>query len=252
MSATSHHTLQTSPTQIVELDVSKDIPSEKKISTYASEQANNSSVLAEVLEIAQSRKLPGPEGEIISLPKNIARLNHLELLFYLTHHMKPILTSETGFNYGMTASAFLCAHALNNLKGGHVPIQNRALDINDGVGAYTLKRLRMENYQIMEHEPCIVLPEMLLQRLAPDLRLAYINGNDAYDEAMLEFYYLDRQTLPTGIIAINTHQSTERKDLLKFIKKFRPEYKIAETDCGIALIQRERLPDHHPLDPASI
>lgn len=234
-----------SETTVATLNINKEIPSGKKIASYVAEQANNSSVLAEVLEIAKSRKLETPDGGVLTLPKETARLDQLELLFYLTHKMKPILTSETGFNYGMTASAFLCAHALNHLKGGHVPIQNRALDINKGVGAHTLKRLRMENYQIMEHEPSIVLPEMLLQRLAPDLRLAYINGDDLYDEAMLEFYYYDRQTLPNGIIALNSYKSKERKDVIKFIKKYRPSYSVAETDCGITLIQRTSLP-HSP------
>ena len=65
---------------------------------------------------------------------------------------------------------------------------------------------------------------------------------DIYDEAMLEFYYFDRQTLANGIIAINTYKSKGRKDVLKFIKKYRPSYKIAETDCGITLIQRDTIP----------
>ncbi len=243
MSATSKpQTGDPQDDQPITINIAKDIPSSKKIAAYAAEQANNSSVLAEILSIAKDRKIASPDGTMLDLPKNIARQDQLELLFYLTHTTKPILTAETGFNYGMTASAFLCAHALNHLKGGHVPIQNCALDINDGVGAHTLKRLRMENYQIMEHEPSIVLPEMLLQRLAPDLRLSYINGDDIYDEAMLEFYYFDRQTLANGIIAINTYKSKGRKDVLKFIKKYRPSYKIAETDCGITLIQRDKIP----------
>ena len=231
------------------INITKDIPSQKKIAAYVAEQTNNSSVLAEIMATADSRKLLAPDGTLIDLPKDVARKNQLELLFYLTHILKPILTAETGFNYGMTASAFLCAHALNHLKGGHVPIQNEALSLHEGIGAHTLHRLRLENYQIMEHEPCIVLPEMLLQRLAPDLRLAYINGADEYDEAMLEFYYLDRQTLSNGIIAVNTHKSKGRKDILKFIKKYRPTYKVAETDCGITLIQRDVMPAQHPLIP---
>ncbi len=244
MTAKNH---STSPIQEYEINLEKDLPSGKAITQYVDQQCQNSSVLSEVMEAVRSRKLPTSDGKFMTLPKDAARQDQLELLFYLTHQLKPILTCETGFNYGMTACSFLCAHALNNLKGGHVPIQNLALNVNSGVGAYTLKRFRMENYQIMEHEPCIVLPEMLLQRLAPDLRLSYINGDDAYDETMLEFYYFDRQTLPSGLIALNFHKSKNRKEVLEFIKKHRPDYKIFETDCGIALIQRDKMPSIHPL-----
>lgn len=220
-------------------DLENDLPDQQVINATTEKEAENNSALKELLAALDEGKLLSPEGEKVDIPKNSVSKDKAATLFYLTHVMKPILTVETGFYSGISAGMFLSAHMMNNINGGHVPIQNQANEINDGIGTYTLKRLGFQNYQLMEHEASLVMPQMLLQNLAEDLYIVFLNGSDRFDEAMLELYYMDLMVQTDGLIIFNTVDSPARQAVLDYTLKNKPYYISKEMDNGLVILQKK-------------
>src|SRR5690606_3097909 len=111
-------------------------------------------------------------------------------LFYLVTAIRPVISYETGFDQGLAAALMTAAHMVNGEHGGHVPIQDDAKNVEGGIGAKIFSELGLTGYQIMEHEPAHVLPQLFLQRLGQGLRLVYFNSATASDEQMMEYYYI--------------------------------------------------------------
>lgn len=220
------------------INITSDIPSQDEIHNFVEEQRKSSTALDDVLTSMEEGSLLAPSGEKVELHPDCVTKDIAETLFYLTSKIRPILTVETGFIYGLSATAIMCAHEINNLNGGHVPIQVHAKEIHDGIGAYTLERFGFTNFQLMEHESSLVMPQMLIQNLAPDLSLAFINGSKRFDEIMLEVHYIDLLLVNDGVIAINTNHNPAAKAVVDYMKTNKPYYTSKEMDNGLVLFQK--------------
>jgi hypothetical protein len=201
-----------------------------------------------ILSLIEQGFVPNEHGRKIKFREDDITVEQAELLFYLTTEVKPILTVETGFDHGLVTAIFAAAHMYNELKGGHVPIQAQPKYVMEGVGFYTLEKLGLSLYQVMEHESAMVLPQMYLQKLSEGLGIVYLNSATEFDEQMMEYFYLNRLLQEGGIIAINTAASA-RRELVDYIRTSRFDYAVREMSCGITLVQLPQplaLAQHNP------
>ncbi len=149
---------------------------------------------------------------------------------------------ETGFNLGLTAGVITAAHMRNGLNGGHVPIQDQAKIVAEGTGFYTMQRLGLQGFQIMEHPPAVVLPQVYAQGLNQGLLFVYLNSAENADEQVMEYFYLNRMLNEGGVMAINTTHPARRR-LVGFIREDRDDYAIRELSCDITLVQKPNVTD---------
>jgi hypothetical protein len=210
-------------------------PAEWKHRADAGRRTN--AALEDLFTMIETRKIKIQNGQEMVLPPQAITLEQAELFYYLITETKPILSLETGFHLGLAASVITAAHMMNGLNGGHIPIQEQAREVDQGIGLYTLQRLNLSGYQIMEHEPALVLPQIYLQQINDGLRFAYFSSAEDFEEQMMEYFYVNKLLNENGIFAINMASPT-RRDLLDYIRKVRHDYAIRELDCGIALVQK--------------
>lgn len=171
-----------------------------------------------------------------------------ELFLYILTQIKPNLSLEIGFGDGLLSGVLTAAHMYNGLKGGHIPVQDRARAIYGGIGIYVLEHLNLENYQIMEHPSATVLPQIYLQHINDGLLFAYLNHATGFDEQMMEYFYITRLLNEGGILAINTTHPA-RRALVDFIRSDRDDYAVRDMECDVTLVQIPKLTvlaDHVP------
>ncbi len=225
-----------------------DIPSQSEWHKRCRQACAKVKALDELLTMIEQREVPTEDGKIIQLQDGDITLRQAELFFYIVTETKPVLTVETGFDHGLISGIISAAHEYNGEKGGHVPIQDQPRDIMDGVGFYTLERLNMIGYQIMEHPSAMVLPQMYLQKLNEGLSFIYFNSATDFDEQMMEYFFLSRLLNEGGIIAINTREPA-RKQLVDYIRTSRSDYAVRDMDDHITLVQTpmmSALAGHNP------
>ncbi len=90
--------------------------------------------LDDLFTMIETRKIKTQDGKEIPLSPHAVTLQQAELFFYLVTEIKPILSIETGFSIGLTASTIAFAHMVNGLNGGHIPIQEQAKQVEQGIG----------------------------------------------------------------------------------------------------------------------
>ena len=214
-----------------------DLPLPSEWRTRTNNGRRTHAALEDLFTMIETRKIKMPNGQEMALPSQAITVEQAELFYYLITETKPILSLETGFHFGLAASVITAAHMANGLNGGHIPIQEQAREVEQGIGFYTLQRLNLTGYQIMEHEPALVLPQIYLQQINEGLRFAYFSSAEDFEEQMMEYFYVNKLLNENGIFAINTAAPT-RRDLVDYIRKVRHDYAIRELDCGITLIQK--------------
>ncbi len=214
-----------------------DLPSQDECNAHYEQQSQNSSVLNDISKMVKDGKVVASDKSY-DLDKLSYSQDQLSALFYMAHKGDFTLTSTLGIQCGLSSVVCMAAHQLNNKNGGHVPVELRALEVNNGIAKDLLDSFGFENYQIMEHEPCIVLPQLLIQNLAADLGLVIFNGSSSYDDLFVEFYFADRLVENNGLFVFNTKRSKEVKKLVKHIKKTRSNYNHVSMDCGLEIFQK--------------
>lgn len=206
-------------------------------SNTATHARNRMPTLDELFAMIERREVVDQNGKNMRVPDQEVTSEQAELLFYLVTQIKPVLSVEVGFYTGLAAGVMTSAHMLNGRNGGHVPIQEQAKLVHDGVGFHTMERMELSGYQIMEHETALVLPQLYMQNLNQGLSLVYFNGAQDFEEQMMEYFYLNRLLNEGGIFAINTNHAC-RRDLIDFIRRDRDDYAIRALSCGITLVQK--------------
>lgn len=219
-----------------------DLPAQSEWAKRTDATRRTMASLDDLLTMIETRRIKTENGQDNALPDDAVTLTQAELFFYLITEIKPVLSIETGFHFGLAAGVITAAHMANGENGGHIPIQDQAKQVEEGTGFYTLQRLDLSGYQIMEHEPALVLPQIYLQQLSNGLKFVYFNSADNFEEQMMEYFYINRLLNEGGVMAINTG-SAARRELVDYIRKNRYDYAIRELDCGITLVQKPAMAD---------
>jgi hypothetical protein len=214
-----------------------DLPSMAVMLAQLEVARHESHSLDEVVRFVETGRIPTASGEFLKVPEDTITIDQVALLYYLTVTLKPILSVETDFGVGLMASVMTLAHMQNGLNGGHIPIQDQAKLAHEGIGFYTMQRLGLVGFQLMEHAPAFVLPQVCMQGLNQGFRLAYLNGSGSLDEQIMAYYYLNKMLNPGGVLVVNTTHPARQK-LVEFIQKERDDYAVRVMPCGITLIQK--------------
>lgn len=225
-----------------------DIPSAAEIHRNTRQVCAKLPAMETIFEIIEKRKHTTPNGVNVLLGFRDVTIPQAELFLFLLTHIKPILSIETGFEKGIVAALMTAAHMVNGLKGGHVPMQNAAKIIHGGSGYKLMQELGLEGYQIMEHDPSWVLPQVFMERLNDGLKFVYFNSARSFDEQMMEYFYISRMLNEGGVIAINTREEARRK-LVDYIRAAHQDWAVREIDETLTLVQMPQmsvLAQHNP------
>ena len=215
-----------------------DIPDQDNLNDYLRNEAENASVLKDLIKAIEQKKIENVIDETVPLPDSSLTIDQAALLFYLAHAPQPTLTLEIGFQYGLSSAFIITAHTLNNKNAGHAPIEHNALEKKSGIAAALLKHFGLENYQIMEHEPWAVLPQLLIQDIASDLELAFLNTSESFSDTLVNFYYIDKTLLDNGFIVFNTVRNDRYNEAIKTIEKHYEGYEKRVFENGLIVLQK--------------
>lgn len=223
-------------------NITTDLPSLHDLRDFITAQRKQNPTLDRLFKMLDAAEIRITDGGITPLKEAAIIAEHAMWLYYLTVTAKPILSLEMGMYQGVTAAAVTIAHMQNGLHGGHVPIQDHAKQVENGIGFKLFTDLGLSGFQIMEHEPAMVLPQVYLQNLNSGLRLVYFNHATASDEQMMEYFYVNALLNDGGIMVINTAHAA-RRFLVDYLRQERHDIVLRTLDCGLVLAQKPIMAD---------
>jgi predicted O-methyltransferase YrrM len=238
-------------------NIETDIPDAATLRSVFEAHEPRLAALREIRKAYVTGTVPDAAGKPINIRPGAVNLEQGHLLFYLTRKLRPRITVETGFGFGMSASFILAAHKLNGSGAMHVSIDPHFRYWTEAVGLHTLERLGLaDSFQLIEDASGRVLPRLSLPKPLKTLRLSFIDGNHLFDFALVDFFYLDRLTEPNGLIVIDDVVSPALRALLNFIAANRSDYRVVRPDARTAVCQKiskdERAWNHfRPFDAAT-
>jgi hypothetical protein len=128
-------------------------------------------------------------------------------------------TLATGLGVGESAVAIATAHRRRS-AGLHIAIDPTQTSVFGGEGLRQLGAAGLLQYvQHIEKVPEVALPELLRDETEVDF--GFILGPKSFEEAFLEFLYLDRMLTIGGIIAVSGVGAAEASALVEFIAQAR-------------------------------
>lgn len=145
--------------------------------------------------------------------------NNLLLIRQLMMRLRPVATLEIGLAAGASALTFAASH---RDLGSSPSRQHVAIDPYQRafghLGKTLLKREGLETFtQVIEEPSCLALPDLM--RAGRSFDLAYIDGSHAFQECMLDFYYI-RHLLPIGgVVLLDDCASRGVRELVSVIRK---------------------------------
>jgi hypothetical protein len=216
-------------------NIATDLPSTADVVKIA--KAVDTFAAKTIFTTVESRSIKLKSGMLAKVNGDSPTLEQAAWLWYLATTMKPILTVESGYNQGLAAAIVTAAHMANGLNGGHVPIQDNAKGIENGIGGKIFEELKLVGFQVMEHESAHVLPQLYLQRLGAGMKLVYFDHAIHSDEQIMEFFYLNQLMNDGGVFVVNTGHAA-RRFLVDYIKQSHRNYVVKELDCGLTLVQK--------------
>jgi predicted O-methyltransferase YrrM len=146
-----------------------------------------------------------------------------EFLQSIVEEIKPEITLETGFAYGISA-LFIC-EALQKVKGKkHIVIDPSPFWSYEGIGFRNIKKAKYKNTIKFINAPSeTALPDLIKQGIRIDF--AFIDGWHTFDHALLDFFYINKMLNVDGVVAFDDAQMPSINKLCRYISRY-PCYKI--------------------------
>ncbi|MEM8502679.1 MAG: class I SAM-dependent methyltransferase [Cyanobacteria bacterium P01_D01_bin.1] len=142
------------------------------------------------------------------------------LLYALVREMQPARTIEIGMAYGLS-SLFICQALSDNGDGRHTaidPFQERSYQ---SIGVLNLERAGLKDiFRFYESPSEEVLPQLVSQKETFDL--AFIDGSHLFDNAFIDFFFIDKMVPEGGYIAIDDIWMPAVRKVVSFINKNKP------------------------------
>ena len=231
-------------------NIETDLPDQKQLEAYFTLHEKEISSISEISRVYLNESVPDQSGQSIKIIPGAIAPDQGYLLFYLVRKLRPLVTLETGFGYGMSACFMLTAHKLNSIGSVHVSIDPHFRHWTKGVGLYTLERLGLaDSHLLIERESSHVLPRLKLPKKEKKLQLSFIDGNHLFDRAMVDFFFIDQLTQPEGLIVFDDVSSPALTALLNFIAANRRDYRLLRPNPRTIICQkigRDKRPwDHY-------
>lgn len=187
-----------SPSQEVSFDIKK-LPKSSELIDFLNGEAKKNAPLKKLVKFCEKGEIT-IDDETVMVESHATNLTELALLYYLARTQTADMTLETGFNYGLASAAILLAHQANHTGSGHVPVADNIREIEYGIGVKLLEHFELENYQLMEHPPFVVLPQIYANGIGGNLGIAYLNGRHEFTQSLIELFYTLHMTAETCVI----------------------------------------------------
>jgi predicted O-methyltransferase YrrM len=152
-------------------------------------------VLAEIL---QTRRVIDAAGQSRPLSDAMSP-EEGELIIRIFEQVKPDISLETGFAYGVSA-LFACAALDRNGKPArHIVIDPRQSADYDRIGWLNVERAGYARFVDFREAPSeLALPELL--GAATRIQAAIIDGFHTFDHALIDFFYINKMLDVGGVV----------------------------------------------------
>jgi hypothetical protein len=145
-------------------------------------------------------------------------------------------TLATGLGVGESAVAIATVHRRRS-AGLHIAIDAAQTSVFGGEGLRQLSAAGLLQYvQHIEKVPEVALPELL--RDGTEVDFGFILGPKSFEEAFLEFLYLDRMLTIGGIIAVSGVGAAEASALVEFIAQARAYESRSTPGSGLPVLRK--------------
>ena len=142
------------------------------------------------------------------------------LLYAFIREMKPARTIEIGLAYGLS-SLFICQALSDNGRGDHMAIDPFQEKAYKSIGLLNLERAKLkEIFRFYESPSEEVLPQLISQKESFDF--AFIDGSHLFDNAFVDFFFIDKMIQEGGYIAIDDIWMPAVRKVVSFIIKNKP------------------------------
>jgi predicted O-methyltransferase YrrM len=152
----------------------------------------------------------------------------------------PRVSLEVGMAYGLS-TLFICDAMRRHAPGGtHIVIDPFQRSDWHDVGRWNVRQAGFEPMvRFIEERSEFVLPRLLSEGTVLDFAL--IDGWHTFDQALVEFYYINRMLRVGGIVAFDDADWPSLNRLLRFIVAY-PAYEVFEGGAlkGVSLLGRLR------------
>jgi len=207
-------------------------------------------------EIYKTGRVQDDAGKLINAFPHSTRYEIGTFLYNLIQEEKLEKTLEIGMAYGLS-TLFICQAHHDREIGHHIavdPFQSKAWK---SIGLLNSKRAGLDNrLRFFESYSYEILPKLVEK--GEQLDFAFIDGSHLFDDAFIDFFYIDKILNVGGFIAFDDIWMPALKQLVNFVLKNKPyELFTISTTVPLSPLKRSakilrhllqgRLKD--PLDP---
>lgn len=165
-------------------------------------------------EILRRGEVVAPDGSRIALTSGVSQREGL-FLQRLVRERKPAVSLEVGLAFGISA-LFLCEELKNVGARRHIVIDPFQSSEYGNVGLENLRRAGFsELVEFHEGPSHLELPRLL--SLGEKIDFAFIDGSHAFDDAFLDFFYVDRLLQVGGVVAFDDANWPGVRKVIRYI-----------------------------------
>ncbi len=159
-----------------------------------------------------------------------------QYLFDLVRQVRPKITLEVGFAYGIS-TLFICEALRQNGRGRHVVIDPFEHSAFDGLGLAHVREADLEGLITFHEEPAeYCLPRLVQQGLEVDL--AFDDSGHLFDHVVTESLFLSRLVRTGGLLVFDDVNLPGVGRAVAFFEKNRPDFEDAATPTSRGIVRR--------------
>jgi predicted O-methyltransferase YrrM len=180
-------------------------------------------ILAEIL---RSNRVTDAQGRSRPLTVNMNQAEG-ELIVRVFEAVKPDISLEIGFAYGVS-TLFACAALDRNHKPArHIVIDSCQSTLYDGIGLLNVQRAGHAHFvELVEAASELALPRLLGAQTR--IQVAIIDGWHTFDHALVDFFYINKMLDVGGVIVFDDVNMPSIARLLTHVTTY-PAYRV--VDC---------------------
>jgi predicted O-methyltransferase YrrM len=181
------------------------------------------SILSEIL---RSNQVIDAEGKPRPLTVNMNQAEG-ELIVRVFEAVKPDLSLEVGFAYGVS-TLFACSALARNAKPArHIVIDPCQSSLYDRIGLLNIERAGYERFVELIEEPSeIALPRLLHARTR--VQAAIIDGWHTFDHGLVDFFYVNKMLDPGGVVIFDDVNMPAIARLISHVLTY-PAYRLFDA-----------------------
>lgn len=159
-----------------------------------------------------------------------------QYLFDLVRQVKPEITLEVGFAYGIS-TLFICEALRQNGRGRHIVIDPLEHSAFEGLGLTHLREAGLDGLVTFHEEPGeYCLPRLVQEGLQVDL--AFDDSGHLFDHVVAETLFLSRLVKTGGLLLFDDVNLPGVGRAVAFFEANRPDFEDATAGASRGLVRR--------------